>query len=113
MTKDEQYARWMEMFLEFWQAYPRRQAKPVALKAFLKIRPDEALFQKMLKAIRKQAKTEQWLNGGGCYIPMPSTWLNQERWEDEIQLSAYEMQQLAEDEAYEKKIQDMEDKGMI
>ena len=38
----------------------------------------------MLKAIEKQKGSEQWTKDNGQYIPHPSTWLNQSRWEDEL-----------------------------
>ena len=66
-------------FETFWKCYPRHIAKPVARKSFLKIKPDLALLEKMLSAIEFQKKN--W--DDPKYIPHPSTWLNQERWNDE------------------------------
>ena len=71
------------LFDQFWKAYPRKESKPNAKKAFEKIKPDEELLQKMLTAIEKWKATDQWQEDGGRYIPHPSTWLNQRRWEDE------------------------------
>jgi len=34
-------------------------------------------------AIERQKSSRQWTKDDGQYIPNPSTWLNQERWEDE------------------------------
>lgn len=70
-------------FLKFYDAYPKKEAKSEAEKSFLKINPDEILLGKMLTAISWQSKTEKWQKENGKYIPMPSTWLNQRRWEDE------------------------------
>ena len=72
-----------ERFARFWAAYPRKEAKATALKAFLKIAPDDAMLQTMLTAIDRFKQTEQWQEDGGKYIPHPTTWLNQRRWEDE------------------------------
>ena len=71
-------------FDSFWQAYPNKKAKPAALKAFSKLKPDTALLAEMLKAIEVQKQSAQWQKDNGQFIPMPSTWLNQRRWEDEI-----------------------------
>ena len=70
-------------FDEFWAAYPKKTGKGEARKAWLKIKPDAELLQQMLNAIAWQSQSEQWRKDGGQYIPMPSTWLNQQRWEDE------------------------------
>ncbi len=76
------------LFDEFWKAYPRKESKPKARTAFEKIKPDEELLRKMLDSIEKWKKTDQWQEDGGRYIPHPSTWLNQQRWEDEPMASA-------------------------
>lgn len=70
-------------FLKFYEAYPKKESKAEAEKAFIKIRPDDQLLEKMLTSIAWQIKTKKWQKDGGEYIPMPSTWLNQRRWEDE------------------------------
>ena len=70
-------------FERFWEAYPIKKAKPVALKAFTKLKPDDALLETMLHAINSQRMSEQWQRDGGQYIPHPATWLNQRRWEDQ------------------------------
>ena len=72
-------------FDQFWAAYPRKTAKPDAVKAYGKIKPDEALLAKILTAIEKQKQTAQWQEDGGRFVPYPATWLNGHRWEDEVQ----------------------------
>lgn len=71
-------------FERFWSAYPRHVAKQEALKRFEKLNPSDDLLETMLKAIEKQKGSEQWTKDNGQYIPHPSTWLNQSRWEDEL-----------------------------
>lgn len=73
-----------ELFPAFWAAYPRKEGKQTALKAFTKINPDQELLQTMLAAIERQKQTAQWKENGGQYIPHPATWLNGRRWEDEV-----------------------------
>ena len=38
----------------------------------------------MLEALTRQRGSDQWTRDNGRYIPNPSTWLNQERWSDEL-----------------------------
>lgn len=71
-------------FNTFWNAYPKKVAKPQALKAFNKIKPDAQQFQQMLSGLENQKRSDQWNKDSGQYIPNPATWLNQRRWEDEI-----------------------------
>jgi predicted phage replisome organizer len=71
----------------FWKAYPKKVGKGAAKKAFKKVKvPVETL----VSAIKRQERSEQWMKDGGQFIPYPSTWLNQERWEDEIGTSTTE-----------------------
>lgn len=70
-------------FDEFWSAYPKKVGKDDARKAFLKRKPDGELLALMLAAIAAQRESQAWIRDGGQYIPNPSTWLNQGRWQDE------------------------------
>lgn len=70
-------------FAEFWKAYPKRTNGTYAKTAFLKLKVDQSLLDKMLRAIELQKKTV-WKDKDPQYIPHPSTWLNGERWEDEV-----------------------------
>jgi hypothetical protein len=70
-------------FDDFWKAYPRKSNKSFAKKVFAKLKVDQQLFDKMAQAIYLQNKTI-WKDKDQQYIPHPSTWLNGERWEDEV-----------------------------
>lgn len=70
-------------FDAFWEAYPRKQSKAAALKAYQKIKPDGELLGVMLSVIERQKTSDQWRRDNGQYIPHPATWLNGRRWEDE------------------------------
>lgn len=72
------------LFDRFWSVYPRHVNKQGAMKAFDKLKVDEELLEKMITAVERQKKSEQWSRDNGQYIPHPATWLNQHRWEDEI-----------------------------
>lgn len=73
----------LEGFNAFYAAYPRHEGKADALKAWNKLKPDIVLQAKMGEALTAQKKSPQWTKNNGQYIPMPSTWLNGRRWEDE------------------------------
>ncbi len=68
-------------FETFWDAYPRKVAKKAARVAFARVDPDQALFARMLDAITVQKVSDTWRRG---FIPHPATWLNGERWTDEV-----------------------------
>jgi len=67
-------------FDEFWAIYPRKHQKKLAQAAWSKIKLTDELFEKILEAVRQECLSEQWQRDGGKWIPLPSTWLNQERW---------------------------------
>ena len=73
-----------EFFGLFWQAYPKKVGKGYAFDCFKKIRVSRSLLDTMLEAIAKQKKSDMWKRDKGQYIPNPSTWLNQKRWEDDL-----------------------------
>lgn len=71
------------LFEEFWAAFPRKVGKDAALRAFEKRKPDRALLDRMLAAIAAQRASPDWQKDGGQFIPHPTTWLNQGRWDDQ------------------------------
>lgn len=71
------------LFAEFWKAYPRKDDKKRALKKFKAIKNVEKVLPDILADIEIKKKSDQWNENGGKYIPMPSTYLNNERWNDE------------------------------
>lgn len=70
-------------FLDFWEAYPRKTAKPNALRAWRTLRPDEPTRVLILDDLAKRRVSDQWTREGGQFIPHPATYLNQRRWEDQ------------------------------
>ena len=70
-----------EAFLMFWAAYPRKTAKGAALAAWRKANPPP--IETLLSAVKKQRQSPEWNKERGAFIPHPSTWLNQRRWDDE------------------------------
>lgn len=64
-------------FLEFWGLYPKKVGKSDALRAWRRHRPP---ITKIRVTLAWQVKSLQWRQG---YVPNPSTYINQGRWEDE------------------------------
>lgn len=74
-------------FAEFWDAYPRKEAKATALKVWkarrIAERPD--LLATILADVRNRAQVHRpWLEG---FIPHAPTYLRNERWTDAIDRS--------------------------
>jgi hypothetical protein len=72
-------------FETFWVAYPRKIAKPAALKAWKSAIKSKTFpgIEKVVAAINQQKTWQQWSTNNGKYIPYATTWINQERWNDE------------------------------
>ena len=70
-------------FTVFWTAYPRKIGKQAAMKAWVKLCPDEALQAEILGALAAQ-KPHLDKRENGRFIPHPSTWLNAGQWDDEL-----------------------------
>lgn len=81
-TEREGQAAKEELFSEFWQAYPKKRNKARAKQAFFRIKNIEKVFPVMMQALGRQKASADWQKEGGQYIPLPTTWLNGERWED-------------------------------
>lgn len=73
-----------EPFDTFWREYPRKTGKGDARKKFAKALTKTS-FQNIMDALARVKETDQWRKDGGQFIPHPATWLNQERWDDEVQ----------------------------
>jgi hypothetical protein len=73
-----------ELFDRFYAAYPRKVGKDAARKAFAKRNVNEALLAAMVAAIKAQGLRAKCDKGETQYVPHPSTWLSEGRWEDEV-----------------------------
>ena len=73
-----------EKFETFYKAYPRKVGKANVEKWFNKNKPDDKLFELMMRKLEIFKKSPDWFKDNGQFIPYPTTWLNQKRWEDEI-----------------------------
>ena len=71
-------------FQAWYSAYPKKVARLDAERAWKKLTP--AQQQSAIEALPKHCA--KWLSDGTDrnYIPHPATWLNGQRWEDEIEI---------------------------
>lgn len=72
-----------DAFEKFWKAYPNKTGRGEAEKRWTELKPDDALIEKIIKAVETQKTWAQWTKDNGQFIPHPSTWLNNKRWEDQ------------------------------
>ena len=70
-------------FLAFWEQYPRKKSKGEARKAWMVLKPDPALCERILVSLVGARRSADWLKDRGAFIPYPASWLRAEGWEDE------------------------------
>ena len=84
-----------QLFDEFWQKYPRKvskkKSKEIFTRLFKKTKNPDKLFKEIISGLERYKKTDQWNRDNGRFIPHPSTWLNQERWTDEVSYNNHEI----------------------
>lgn len=79
-----------EMWFEsFWEIYPKHQDKKKAKQKFLKACTNEKEYKAIMDGLRNVLLV--WAKKDTKYIPMPTTWLNGERWNDEVNVNLYEL----------------------
>jgi hypothetical protein len=83
-----------DLFVDFYEAYPRKVGKDAARKAFLRRKVDEALLARMLEAIKTQGLAQKCSAGESRFVPHPATWLNEGRWQDEAEEAASNVRRL-------------------
>lgn len=68
-----------------WAIYPRKVARKDAQKAWVKIHPKD--YPAIITAIQAHKRTDDWTKDGGKFIPYFASWLNGERWTDELEIT--------------------------
>lgn len=70
------------LFEKFWKAYPNKTGKGDAFKKWQKLKCDK-IVDEIIQSLENHKRSFKWKKEGGAFIPNPSTWINQRRWEDE------------------------------
>ena len=73
-------------FNTFWEAYPssvRKVNKIGCLKKW-EAKDLDSIHDKIINHVNMMKKSEQWTKSKGDFIPLPMTYLNQERWDMDI-----------------------------
>ncbi len=74
----------LEGFDQFWKLYPKKRSLKDARKAWAKLKPSLELRQTLITALGRQCQQHDWIKEGGRYVPLAATWLNGEKWTDEV-----------------------------
>lgn len=73
---------WRAAFQHFWEAYPRRQKRIPAERAWAKVPlRGQAGFDAISAGLERARRSQQWQDPQ--FIPLPASWLNAAGWEDE------------------------------
>lgn len=73
-----------DLFNRFWDKYPRKTDKTKAKAKWAKLKVTQALFDQIMRGLAAQCMSAGWLKDDGQFIPHPTTWLHNKRWEDEV-----------------------------
>ena len=84
-AKAESESQLLKNFELFWSVYPNKKSKKTAFEKFKRIDFKKTSFESIMISLEKQKQSDDWTKNGGQYVPMPQTWIFNERWTDEIQ----------------------------
>ena len=69
----------------FWRAYPRKVGKKACKKVWFRVYSSIPPIDALIRIVEHQSEYYEWDKPEKRkYIPHPSTWLNQGRWDDEL-----------------------------
>ena len=72
-------------FQEWYRLYPRRQARLDAERAWAKLKPSPELIEQLLEVLPRQIRGMGWDADRKPFIPLPASYLNGRRWEDDFE----------------------------
>ncbi|MBV6326357.1 phage replication protein [Pseudomonas aeruginosa] len=79
------------LFDQFWAMYPNKTCKAKARAKWEKLKVTPDLFNKIMAGLNRQCASQAWLKDGGQFVPHPTTWLNGERWNDEVRSNVHQL----------------------
>lgn len=68
-------------FDDWWKAYPKKRKRKNALEIWKRKHLDDRADELIADVQRRLVSDQRWLSG---FVPDPTTYLNGERWEDEV-----------------------------
>lgn len=71
------------LFIEFYNAYPKKAERPATNAVFESLKIDDGLFADIMYGLDKWKSSYGWTKENGQYIPKPAKWLKNRCWEDE------------------------------
>ncbi|KWR85492.1 MULTISPECIES: hypothetical protein [Pseudomonas] len=80
-----------DLFDQFWALYPNKTCKAKARAKWVKLKVTPILFDQIMSGLRRQCASQAWLKDGGQFVPHPTTWLNGERWNDEVRSNVHHL----------------------
>jgi len=75
-------------FLTFWDLWPNKVGRKQAEKAWSKLKLSDELLDEITRGLAKQLKEHRMRTDNGVWCPdwpNPATWINGERWKDEVE----------------------------
>lgn len=73
----------------FWEMYPKKINRDKCKEKYIRlINKEPELGQIIYDDLQAKVESDQWTKQNGQFIPLPMTYLNQRRWEDEISYGA-------------------------
>lgn len=74
-------------FINFYTTFPRKKDKPRAWKAWKNVNPDENKTDQIMNGLKNYKQEIEIKQTEEKYIKYPATWLNNECWEDDYDLT--------------------------
>lgn len=71
-------------FDQFWSLYPKKVARRKAETSWKRIKPSEHPL--IYADVKRRSASTDWQKNNGQFIPYPTTYLNQERWKDQVEM---------------------------
>ena len=68
---------------EWYELYPRHEGKEAGFQAWCKL--EEKDYSMIFNALSDQLKSGKWAKCSTKMIPLPASWLNGKRWQDEVE----------------------------
>jgi len=80
-----------DLFDLFWSEYPNKTCKAKAKAKWEKLKVTPVLFDQIMSGLRRQCSSLAWTKDNGQFVPHPTTWLNGERWNDEVRSNVHHL----------------------